>query len=371
MNTAVEIATLTVLQGDVLRAAFVVDETGVAAWRRWRDATDWEGQLDHDAFRLLPRIYGNLRRQGIADPLLPRLQGITRQAWYANQRRLRQFRPTLQALAAAGVEPLITPPTAVLLHDATAVFAPQAALSCAVRGAHVEAAIRCLRGSGWRTSVGVPRWSTAGYVLAADRLAWYDGEGQTLELSWQWDATDQRGRFPGEVWQRAGHARLANHAVRALDAADAVHELCQQPAAANTFASIVELLLCLAGATTPPDWRQLLARVALAPVAPAWRGIFEEVHALFPAIVPTSVITDWPSRVPQPSPVPSGTIRERVALHWSTYRDAWGGDYSFARAVRHLPGYLLARWRLPALGGLPLRFWRGLRYEWRDAHRRP
>lgn len=119
MNAAAGVPSLTLLQEDLLKAAFAADETAAAAWRRWRDAVDWEAHLDHDAFRLLPRTYRNLRRLGVADPLLLRLRGIARQAWYANQRRLH---PTVQALTAAGVELLLVPPTAVLLHDPTAVL---------------------------------------------------------------------------------------------------------------------------------------------------------------------------------------------------------------------------------------------------------
>src|SRR5208282_4320225 len=55
MSVTPDVASLTLLQADLLRAAFGADETAVAAWRRRRDAIDWEAHLDHDAFRLLPR----------------------------------------------------------------------------------------------------------------------------------------------------------------------------------------------------------------------------------------------------------------------------------------------------------------------------
>lgn len=100
---------LTTLQEDLLRAAFGVDETAVAAWHRCRDAIDREVHLDRDAFRLMPRTCSNLRRLGDADPLLPRLQGIARQAWYANQRWVGRLQPTLQALAASGARAGVLP----------------------------------------------------------------------------------------------------------------------------------------------------------------------------------------------------------------------------------------------------------------------
>ncbi len=278
MSVTPDVASLTLLQADLLRAAFGADETAVAAWRRWRDAIDWEAHLDHDAFRLLPRTYRNLRRQGGDDPLLPRLKGITLQAWYANQRRARQFHPTLQTLAAAGVELLIVPPTAVLLHDATAVLRRHAPLACAVRGSQAEAAIRCLWRQGWRAGVRLPRWSLAGYVLAAERLLWQDGDGQTLDLQWQCDPSDRRGRFPAEVWERASRARVASEPVLMLGGADTVHDLCRRPVVGNAFGQIADLLLCVDAMKAAPDWQRFFARARQAPVAPEWQGILRDLQ---------------------------------------------------------------------------------------------
>jgi hypothetical protein len=370
MSATPGVASLTLLQADLLRAAFGADEIAVAAWRRWRDAIDWEAHLDHEAFRLLPRTYRNLRRQDGDDPLLPRLKGITLQAWYANQRRARQFHPTLQALAAAGVELLIVPPTALLLHDATAVLRRQAPLACAVRGSQAEAAIRCLWRQGWHAGVRLPRWSLAGYVLAADRLVWQDGDRQTLDLQWQSDPSDRRGRFPAEIWERAGRARMASKPVLMFDGADTVYDLCRRPVAGNAFAQMADLLLSLDSMKAAPDWQRFFARARQAPLAPEWQGILRDLQALLPKMLPASVSTEWPPpRSPLPRSAATGTLRERIVAHASRYRQAWGEQYSFARASRQLPGYLLARWDLPSLGHLPLRFWRGLRYEWRDARR--
>lgn len=370
MSVTPGVASLTLLQADLLRAAFGADETAVEAWRRWRDAIDWEAHLDHDAFRLLPRTYRNLRRQGRDDPLLPRLKGITLQAWYANQRRARQVQPTLQALAAAGVELLIVPPTAMLLHDATAVLRRQAPLACAVRGSQAEAAIRCLWREGWHAGVRLPRWSLAGYVLAADCVVWQDGEGQTLDLQWQCDPSDRRGRFPADVWERAGRAQVASERVLMLGGADTVHDLCRRPVVVNAFGQIADLLLSLDAMKAAPDWQCFFARVRQAPVAPEWQGILHDLQVLLPKMLPASVSTDWPPPGSAPPRAAArGTMRERLAAHASRYRQAWGERYSFARALRQLPGYLLARWRLPSFAHLPLRLWRGLRYEWRDARR--
>ena len=303
---------LTTLQEDLLRAAFGVDETAVAAWRRWRDAIDWEAHLDRDAFRLMPRTCRTLRRLGEADPLLPRLQGIARQAWYANQRWVGRLQPTLQALAASGVELLLVPPTAVLLLDRTPVLDPAAPLACAVRGEQAEAAIRCLWRLGWRTSVRVPHWSLAGYVMAGRRLTWWNPDGQALDLVWQWDRSDRSGRFPREVWERTGQGRLANVPVLTPDAADAVHDLCRQAPAGSCFAQMVDLLLLVDAMPGPLDWSRLFARAAHAPLDPGWRECFVRLHAVLPHSLPSCVVLDWPA-VEMP---PAGPAGGRCARGW-------------------------------------------------------
>ena len=364
-------ASLTPLQADLLRATFGADEAAVAAWRRWRDAIDWEAHLDHDAFRLLPRTYGNLRRHDVADPLLPRLKGIARQAWYANQVRLRSCQPVLRAFASSGIDVLILPPMAVLIEDATAVISPEVPLTCAVRGLEAARAVRWLRGADWRTWVPVPRWSLDGYVLAADRLVWRHVGGQTLDLLWQSDAGDRSGRFPDEVWARAVPAQLSSEPVLALDAADAVHDACRQPVGADAFGRIVDLLFLLDATPATPDWRRFTSRAREAPIAAGWRSLFGDVREVLPLLVPATVVDDWPRTGPRPVPTATtGGMYHRIAAQWSTYRQSLGGAYSLAGALRELPGYLLARWQLPTLGRIPLRVLRGLRYEWRDARRR-
>jgi len=266
---------------------------------------------------------------------------------------------------------LVAPPTAALLHDATAVLRQHAPLACAVRGSQAEAAIRCLWRQGWHPGVRLPRWSLAGYVLAADRLMWQDGDGQTVDLRWQCDPSDRRGRFPAEVWQRATRARVASEPVLMLSGADTVHDLCRSPVLGNAFGRITDLLLSIdAMKAAPPDWQCFFARARLDPIAPEWQEILRDLRALLPNMLPASVSTDWPPPgSPAPQTAATGTMYERIAAHALRYRQAWGEHYSFARASRQLPGYLLARWRLPSLGHLPRRLWRGLRYEWRDAHR--
>lgn len=98
-------------QGDLLDAAFLRHPEAAAAWRRWSAGVDWDGHLDHTSFALLPRVYRNLRSLGCDDPIFPRCKGIMHQAWLANQHLINGLGPGLDALAQAGVVPVLLPPT--------------------------------------------------------------------------------------------------------------------------------------------------------------------------------------------------------------------------------------------------------------------
>lgn len=360
---------MTPLQEDVLRAAFAADRTAVDAWRRWRSAVDWEAHLDHDAFRLMPRACRNLQTLGETDSLLPRLSGIGRQAWYANQRRAARLQPVLQQLAAANVEMLIVPPGTLPLFEPRAVIPPDAALVCAVRAEQAEAAVRCLWRQAGSSSVRLPHWALAGYVRTGGTVTWRGPDGQELRLLWQANQRDRGGRFPDEVWQRAVQGQLGLVPLLMMNADDTVHELCRQPLNGNPFRRIVDVLLMLDAMPGPVDWRRVSVRAEHAPLAPGWSEYFARLHALLPRLFPASVIAEWPVAGLPPATTAAGGMGRRVAAHWRAYREAVGEPRSQALAIKHLPGHLVARWNLPSLTWIPMRVCRGLRDEWREARR--
>jgi hypothetical protein len=90
----------------LLRAALLDRDEASLAWHSWR-LTNVIDELDGGSYRLLPLLYRNLQRHGIADPDMERLKGIYRQTWYRNRIALHAARGVLQALAAAGIETMV------------------------------------------------------------------------------------------------------------------------------------------------------------------------------------------------------------------------------------------------------------------------
>lgn len=360
---------LSAAHADLLRAAFGADASSVASWRRWRERVDWDAHLPRDEFRLMPGVARNLRRLGADDPLFPRFIGIARQAWVANQQRLRPFQPALRALALAGARIAPLPPHWLLLHDAAAVEERHASIACAVHPASVDAAARCLWDARWRPEPPRPRWRLEGDLLVERELVWRDGYGRSLALAWQRDGGDPRGRFPDATWARARPARLANVPVLALDLADVLGELCRRPPTGDAFAAAVELLLHLDAAQAIRGESRTTA--ACIPANPAWLRIARELRALLPELPDPFGNGEARAASPRESPATAPSARRgigaRIAAHWCEYRRAWGPGYSFPAALWRLPGYLMAKWQLASPRRLAIRAWRGLRWEWRDS----
>ena len=387
-------ASLSAPQADLLRAAFGADASAVASWRRWRDGVDWGAHLPRGEFRLMPAVARNLRRLGADDPLIPRFGGIARQAWVANQHRLLRFQPTLRALVDGGVRLAPLPPDWLLVHDASAVLERTAILACALHPSSVDAATRGLWRLGWRPRPQRARWRLDGDVLVELELPWHDTRDPSLAiaLAWQRDTDDAQGRFPAAAWARARPARLANLPVLALDTADALRELGRRPPAGERFDAAVDWMLHLDAArpageparNAPARFRLVgdsRAGIGVADangdafgkvaVDPAWQCIIDDLRVILPDVPAVRSTHAARSRGASPPPSRNPGLGARLSAHWYAYRRAFGPGFTWPAAVCRLPGYLMAKWELPSPRRLPIRFWRGLRWEWRNSRSRP
>ncbi len=96
----------TLAQRRLVQAAVLEAPDALAAWEDWqREAAVPE--LEPDSQWLLPALYVNLRRLGVAEARLGRYAHVYRHNWYKNQMLLSAARPLLEALRAAGESPVL------------------------------------------------------------------------------------------------------------------------------------------------------------------------------------------------------------------------------------------------------------------------
>lgn len=89
----------------LLKAALMDKDVALPAWKQWRKIVDFELDVDHGSFRLLPLTYHNLESFGYSDDLVEgRLKGIYRQAWIKNQQLFYKTGSVLKTLHKAQIK---------------------------------------------------------------------------------------------------------------------------------------------------------------------------------------------------------------------------------------------------------------------------
>ena len=140
-------------QDIVLRAAILNGEPALAAFHEWLGLIDLDQDFDPATFRLLPLLYGNLRKLGVEHPIMGRLKGVYRLTWYKNHKLFDSMRPALAALVHAGIRTmLLKGAPLVLKHYSNHALRPMADIDVLVPAAYAPRAIDVLKSLGWRPS---------------------------------------------------------------------------------------------------------------------------------------------------------------------------------------------------------------------------
>lgn len=339
------------LEIDLLKAAFQANSDAIAAWERWRDSVDWDGPIDPGAFVLLPRICRNLQAIGFDDPLFPRFKGIARQAWVGNQ----HLKAAIGGWGTAipSVEFMALPPTSLLFADTATVTNQGRWFHFAVRPSQAAVAIRSLLRGGWKmTKLRLPNSLLEGYVLGASHIPLELSDTDTLTLTWRLE--HWFGDLVDEVWNESDSIAMGNHSVRFLCRTDAVTFMLRQPVGDDPFRWVSNVLSV---ATAPVDWPRVLPSLAMRPLShecskllPTLTRFLEDGHTLTSS-------WQWPvfpsGHVPAAQPMRMRSPWSRWRQDWATYQSAWGNEYRLTKAIAQLPGYLMGRWGVTSLGGLP------------------
>ncbi len=353
---------------DLLTAAFMHTAAGCDAWQRWRAGIDWDAHLPQASFALMPLVHRNLSALGHYDPLFPRLKGIGRQAWLANQLLLTILAPTLAALRAAGVEPLLLPPAALLLDAPTTVLDRHAPLTLVVPSKQAESALQALLGAGWQPrDLHPPRWSLVGFTHGARHMLLIDAAGRSIDLSWSLDWWF--GDWADMVWTTCRTLIAGHQPVRALTATDALCFTLRTDPTAAPFDALAAALTVVATAGAV-DWSRVAAILNTHPAGTRWCNLLTRVAPLLdqwkaPAMICDEVLLgsgEAPTtRVPA-TPAPQHAVSHRLRADLTQYRQAIGTSATAWTLLTQLPGYLIGRWYLRGPRDLPRRLLRWVRW---------
>jgi hypothetical protein len=135
-----------------LLQAVLAPDTDPDAIARWQAATNFE-RLEVGQFHLLPLLYRQMERTADDHPWLPRLKGIYRRTWVANQLAFKAAQEALEVLAAAGQSALLVGPAALALTlYADPATRPIGVAQVLTPIADRPAAMRALTAAGWQPS---------------------------------------------------------------------------------------------------------------------------------------------------------------------------------------------------------------------------
>ena len=138
----------------LLTAALADDQVAIDAFHAWRAGIDLDDNLDRGSFRLLPLLFHNLHRLGVRDPLMGRLRGIYRLAWYENHALFHATKPVVAALEENGIATLLVKGVPLsFLYYGNHALRPMADIDIVVRRNDARRALALLDRFGWRDNI--------------------------------------------------------------------------------------------------------------------------------------------------------------------------------------------------------------------------
>jgi hypothetical protein len=341
----------------LLRAALGEGDEVEQAWRAWKAACVLD-DADGSSIRLLPLVYLNLVEHGIDDPELPRLKGVSRHVWAANQIRFRQLAEVLEMFAAAGIDTAVIRGVALVMRVYPGLGArPMDDADVLVRSAARDAAYRLLRHAGWVAApyLGPVPDSRVPHMSGVNMLG---PKGGDLDLHW-----NPLPYAPGndeEFWRRAEPAELRGRRTHLLSP---THELLlslfhgAKWRSAPPIRWVADSVLLLRAFEI--DWDELCAQAVKRYESLVAAHGLRYLRDAFAAPVPDSVVTRLEhAGVPRFARVAFERRRAQtapaqgLAFHRSHYARL-SGPWPAWRRLARLPGYLRDWWGLRSVLQVP------------------
>lgn len=261
----------------LMRAAVQDDPGAFAGWKQWLEMVDIEkGYLDSFSYRLLPIVYHNLASQHVDHPLMARLKGVYRRAWYENQLSLQQVIPFITQLHDRGIPVMLLDDLSSILrlYDGQGVRRPYA-LDILVQPADIPALLRFLEES--------KIWPKVNYgkrfLMVETPLEVWPPFDLPLSVAWRVFPTITTDAQALAAWQAGHPASLGNCPVFTPDLETHFLRSCLRAASHRpeaAFFALIDAARMLGKMADKMDWQRVveLARIHHQ-VLPAIRSIQE------------------------------------------------------------------------------------------------
>jgi hypothetical protein len=253
------------LQVNLLKAALLQQVPACEeALNQWSAQADID-HLDGGSFRLLPLLYQNLRKHEIQHPLLTKLEGIYKLAWYRNQMLFRQAAVVITEFSKMKIDTLLFKGVALALHYYTdAGTRPMQDVDILIHGNNARNAIEWFINAGWipteRTFLSNHTPSDS-YFRSVHGDGFKNNEGYEIDLHWHvmaeccYDAADEF------FWDGSQPFESGEITSRSLNDSDLLVQTCVHGVRWNEVPSlrwIVDALMIINHPASRIDWERVL-----------------------------------------------------------------------------------------------------------------
>ncbi len=340
----------------VLHAALDQSEPALAAWSRWRAATEFD-DVDHGSTRLLPLVYRNLGADAFDPEVAGRLKGLYRRSWSQNQLNFKRAATVIDLLEAAGIPTLVIKGASLALLSYGDVGArPMDDADVLVPHERAIEAIGVLSDAGWVPDHDdPPAWTEVHHSLG------FAGPGGG-NVDLHWFALWQPAR-DDELWQASVPLEISGAPTRAPCAADQLLLACVHGTPWSPlppFRWIADAAMVVRAAGADLDWDRVAAEAERRQLTVATAAALGYLVEEFALAVPRSTLTRL-----QAAPA---TRHERAAFRaacspdsplrtlrmaWDRYRRLRDLDTG-AATPRSFPSFARRFWGMDSVWQLPL-----------------
>jgi hypothetical protein len=346
----------TAAQELMLRAALLDGPAAEEAWRELRPGLA-RGGLGAAERRLVPLLYGNLKRHGITDPLLSTLQVPYFEAWSRNRWLLDRAPLLLERLSSAGIPTLLLKGAALVLtaYDGDGGVRPMADLDLAVPTARAGEAAVVVRRAGWTPVHAI----TPSFLRVRHASAFVDGAGRQCDLHWHVFEECCRPDDDDDLWEAAEAVECWGHPTRVLSPSDQLVHVCAHGlkwASQPGIRWVADATRVLAMAEI--DWARVVAQARRRRYVLRMREslayLRERMSAPVPGFVLAELALEPVSRLEHFERRVLGSPQEVLGqLPWYWCHHRRGREGSALSAALTFPSYLRHAWDVASVGAVP------------------
>jgi len=365
----------------LLRAALLHGPAALAAWAQWKSIIDFD-DIDSESYRLVPRLYCNLRDQGVSDPLSGKLRGIYMRTWYQNQLRLHAMARPLWLLHEAGIPIMLLKGAALILqYYRDYGMRPMTDFDICVPGSRASAAIALLRANGF-----TPCWApgdvlfhTIAYPDRYSELEFVDAARHEFDVHWRLFPESIAPDVSAPFWQDTVEMEALGTPTRALTPADQLLHVCVHGLVGGAVGYevsgvrwVMDVLTILRTSGDAVDWTRLLAQARRCGFILPLRAGLTYLQRKLDAPIPDGVLEQLRAMPVSLTDRIVHAARTKPPERWGPWLTVCAGYLECARslppgagALRTLagmPGYYRRRWRAKQVWTLPFDMaFRGMR----------